>query len=546
MKKTLILHPMLLAALPIIFLYGQNTDDIAFGEVIWPLVLAVAGAAMVYKLLSSLLRNQHRAALLTSVFALWFLSFGHVETVLAPALEHTLSHPYRILTIGYFALLIGMVIIVLRTRRTMAGATAFLNKVAVGLIIWNLALIGYQYLQQSKTAPGMQVAAHIGDVSSRDLPDIYYIILDGYGRADTLASLYGIDNRAFLNDLEKKGFVVAQKSAANYCQTNLSLSSSLNLNYLDNVVARMGADFPTRRPLARLIFHNEIFRLVKRLGYHTMAFSSGCPSTELRTADIYINKVRGPSQFARLLFFMTPVPICMRALNVQYQGDSALHARRISYTLDHLADAADAEQPVFVFAHILWPHPPFVVDRNGRLKPPELSPASTWKDGSHFAGSKQEYIAGYKDQLLYVNQRVRKMVTEILAHSKRPPVIILQSDHGPGSRLDWEHPDQTDMPERMNILLAMYLPGNGPAPSDELSPVNVFRYVLDRYCGTDMKLLENKHYFSTWSHPYRFLSVDKQLIGSNVAVNQDRLGPGIENSTAARKVATVFQNTPAK
>src|SRR5262249_55600413 len=67
-------------------------------------------------------------------------------------------------------------------------------------------------------------------------PDIYYIILDGYARSDVLRRNFGLDNEPFLRRLERKGFFVARRSAANYCQTPLCLASSLNARYLDRLV----------------------------------------------------------------------------------------------------------------------------------------------------------------------------------------------------------------------------------------------------------------------------------------------------------------------
>ena len=67
-------------------------------------------------------------------------------------------------------------------------------------------------------------------------PDIYYIILDGYARSDVMSKLFGFDNEPFLKRLEQKGFYVARRSTANYCQTPLSLSSSLNAVYLNDLI----------------------------------------------------------------------------------------------------------------------------------------------------------------------------------------------------------------------------------------------------------------------------------------------------------------------
>ena len=70
----------------------------------------------------------------------------------------------------------------------------------------------------------------------RRFPDIYYIILDGYARSDVMKSRFGFDNSGFLSHLESRGFYVARQSTANYCQTPLSLSASLNAVYLDELV----------------------------------------------------------------------------------------------------------------------------------------------------------------------------------------------------------------------------------------------------------------------------------------------------------------------
>jgi hypothetical protein len=72
------------------------------------------------------------------------------------------------------------------------------------------------------------------------MPDIYYIILDGHGRADVLAMLYNVDNSTFTNGLEQRGFKVASQSRSNYMRTIQSLSSSLNMSYLDSWSMAMG------------------------------------------------------------------------------------------------------------------------------------------------------------------------------------------------------------------------------------------------------------------------------------------------------------------
>jgi hypothetical protein len=68
------------------------------------------------------------------------------------------------------------------------------------------------------------------------------------------------------------------------------------------------------------------------------------------------------------------------------------------------------------------------------------------------------------------------------------------------------------MTERFAILNAYYFPGSdGTELYDEISPVNTFRVIFNRYLGTEYELLPDKSYFSTGSRPYEFLPVSDEI-----------------------------------
>ena len=64
-------------------------------------------------------------------------------------------------------------------------------------------------------------------------PDIYHFVLDSYSRSDLLESAFKIDNSAFIEELRQLGFYVADCSWPNYVNTRLSLSTTLNMDYID-------------------------------------------------------------------------------------------------------------------------------------------------------------------------------------------------------------------------------------------------------------------------------------------------------------------------
>ena len=107
---------------------------------------------------------------------------------------------------------------------------------------------------ESKIAALLDQGCPLGGLKAPESPrDIYYILLDGYSRHDTLQRVYKLDNSGFLDNLRKQGFVVSDDSLTNYSKTAQVLASSLNMQYLDKVSAALGEDFRSMMPLCRMI-----------------------------------------------------------------------------------------------------------------------------------------------------------------------------------------------------------------------------------------------------------------------------------------------------
>ena len=78
--------------------------------------------------------------------------------------------------------------------------------------------------------------------------------------------------------------------------------------------------------------------------------------------------------------------------------------------------------------------------------------------------------------------------------------------------LDWENPENTYFKERLAILNAVHLPGgDSTGLYDEMTPVNTFRLIFNRYFGTELELLEDESYFSLWDRPYEFIDVTEDV-----------------------------------
>lgn len=519
MKRSIVVHPFLFAAFPIVFSLANNMDQLLVKVSLGPLLAVSALVLLCWLLLGLVVRSWVKAGLVISLFLLLFFSyeaFYYATRDYAVAAGLSRVSTRKALIAAWLILFAAGAYWLVRTRsdlRNLSNVANVISACAVGISVVNVGV--YEIRAGSVSSRGALATVTAGQEDldqSSSLPDIYYVILDGYASSSILEEIYDYDNVPFLDHLTSLGFYVAGGSRTNYCQTALSLGSSLNMQYLDGLADRVGPDYQRRAPLLGLVHDNEVSAFLKEHGYITVVFASGWSITEIRGADVYVSPRWSPDEFQTLLLDMTPVPFVMDQMGMV--GDYDLHRERILYTFEHLADFTQEEAPVFVFAHIILPHPPFVFGPGGE----EINPDYPYS--LHDASSlirergltRDEYIKGYRDQLLFANGKVQSALEAILSQSAEPPLIILQADHGPGSLLDWEDVESTYLRERMSILNAYYMPDGGDAGLyGEITPVNTFRVVFNEYFGTDLELLSDESYFSTWSHPYAFIDVTDEV-----------------------------------
>lgn len=530
MKRSIVVHPFLFAAFPIVFSLANNMDQFLVNVSIGPLLVMFALVLSCWLLLGLILRSWTKAGLIISLFLLLFFSYEAIyyqirDYAVAAGLSRIGTR--KILVAAWVILFVAGAYWLARVRRDLRNPTYIADVISACAVGITLVNVGAYELRAGSVSSGgalARVTAGNQDLGqSPSLPDIYYVILDGYASSDILEEIYDYDNEPFLDDLTHMGFYVAGDSRTNYCQTALSLASSLNMQYLDGLVDRVGPDHGRRAPLLPLVHNNEVLAFRRERGYVTVVFASGWSITEIRGADIYMSPRWSPDEFQTALLDMTPLPFVMDQLGGV--GAYDLHRERILYTFDHLADFSQEEAPVFVFAHVMIPHPPFVFGPDGE----EINPDHPYSlnDANSLIGkrgfTRDEYLDGYRDQLVFANTKVQSALEAILSRSVEPPIIILQADHGPGSLLDWEDPGNTYLKERMSILNAYLIPsGNYGQLNDHITPVNTFRVVFNAYFGTDLELLPDESYFSTWSRPYAFVKVTEELQGAVGARGLDR------------------------
>lgn len=511
MKNPAVIHPFLFAIFPVLFLFAHNIRLFDVRVVLVPMAATVCLASLSWLVLSFVLADKKKAGLIVSLLFLLFFSYESFFEVVRDSMVGVLG-VYIFGTRAYVLLVLAMLFAVgayfiIKTRRSLESATNIANVVAAALVAMSLTNIGACEL---RTWSGWQGGRGTGSTEMNPtrweevgaLPNIYYIILDEYARADVLEKVYGYDNGEFLDYLRQKGFYVARASRSNYSQTILSLASSLNLTYLDDLVNQVGPNSDNLVPAIDMMRNNAVFRFVKHYDYKIVAFSSGYSPTEMTHADVYMAPQRDVlDEFQRALISATPVPFVVRQLGLYDEND--LRRERILYTFDGLAEVSNLEAPLLVFAHIVAPHQPFLFGQHGEEIDPSSEPP--WvDDGTRL---RDQYLQHYASQLTFINNRVEGTVDGILSASDTQPVVVLQADTGPCPVTDVDAPE-----ERFPILNAYYLPNHGNLPLyDGITPVNTFRMIFNYYFGMNYELLEDESYFSSKTRPYAFTNVTDRI-----------------------------------
>lgn len=512
-KRMLVLHPFFLAAYPPLFLLAFNIDQIAPVQVARPLLITLSMALVLLVLFSGFTRNYQQGGLSAFLILVLFFSYGHVFNLLRKYVPGLANHLF--LGIAWMVLLsVGMLLKwKIKNPRALTRILNIITGILLVLPVFNIAI----YLVQSggriatEHLSPLESLAPAGQTPGSDLPDIYYIIVDGHGRSDVVQELFEVDNSEFIDNLEEQGFIVAGGSRSNYVQTALSLAASLNLEYVNYLEDSAGEDYRNRDPLGALIQHSRLRAFLEDRGYQTVAFSTAYAQSTLTDADVFISY---DPQIINDLESMLLLNSATRMLEDRMMGlfrpfNCQMQRGGVLNIFDNLKQIPELPGPQFVFAHIMSPHPPFVFSSNGD---PVNYGDCNGLDAQSFPGSRSDYQTGYSQQLIYIDRLLLETVDLILANSEIAPIVVIQGDHGSGMLLDLDSMQSSCLRERTAILNAYYLPGiEAASVYDTISPVNSFRVILNEYFGTDLPLLADRSYFSTWDQPYDFIDITDKI-----------------------------------
>ena len=499
-RRPLPLHPLLFAAFPVLNLWLQNIEeDVAFGDIMWPLAISVGVAAALTVIFTPLLRSARKAGMAATALVFLFYLYGAVFRPIEGWTIGGVTIGRREVVVGlWVAVASGTVFLAARAKKYVPELTKGLNVIGAVLVLFNGAQIGYHLIRAQPTGIAAidELPNQPSPPSTTRRPDIYFFIFDTYAGEKVLSEQFRFNNRPFLNFLETKGFYVANRSTANYPRTLLSMASELNMRYLDFLTPRMGENTGDTAPLKEMLQEHAVGKYLKDLGYTYVHLGSWWgPTAKSPLADANITQ-KGLSEFADRLLEGTA------AAQITGENFRKREYSRAWYNFRALEDVSkEVDSPKFVLAHFLVPHGPFVLDRNGRYVSLDVQSTRTRE-------------RNYLEQVMWLNKKLTDFVNRRLdVPKKKRPVIILQSDEGPyeGEPTRWsQRPRLKVLYRKFFTLNAMYLPGvnvkrSGLYPT--ISSVNTFRLLFNLYFDARLPLLRDENYAfaDLKKHLYRFI-----------------------------------------
>jgi len=485
---------------PIAQFYAHNITELTPDLLIRPVFTCFAATLAVWLLLSIIPGIRVKAPLILTLSWFFLFSYGHIVYTLFPE-----KVPLAV-EIGYGLLFVGLFLLLIRIRSSLKNLHGPLTLILLVLFLMPVGKIAFYHLGDSATSdirlsettafPPEMEASLKTPLENLHRPDIYYLIFDRYASSRSLKQFLNFDNSAFDEKLREKGFTIADRSMTNFPYTFLSLASSLNARYFDELEnCRKTKD---KTYIYNLIKEAVVPRYLKALGYRYIHIGSWWePTRTNRHADkvFYYDPISSImarwdlSEFEYKLLKTTWIDLVVRRKEAELSKARThnavdIDAQKPLNQIQAVLDSATEPGPKFVFCHFLITHPPYYYKADGSLNIGRKRDVTTDPDI-------------YLDSIRFANSQILRMIETIDRVSDHKPVIIIQADEGPYTTVKKPHDAwknfYTRIRFRTQIINALRIPGiDEKLIYPTISPVNIFRLLFNYLFQTRFPLLEDR------------------------------------------------------
>ena len=487
--KLSVFHHFIFASFPSLFIFLDNINEIPFRDLFLPLITSVFIIVIFWSILTFFF-GQKKSALISTLIIFMIILFAYVRNSLIYAdmldLRMFASNYILIPIFGFFG--ICLIIYILKKE--------FSPKVNQTLNIMSLVIFGFLFSQiglfliNDESFDEAQRLLHVPIFEMKETlptPNVYLILLDAYSGNILLEEDFGYDNSKFFEQLRDRGFFVKERSFSNYPNTELSMPSIMNMNYLDFLIEIQGEDSNDMRLTQKIWNENKVMQVFEANGYYIYAFQGpqGSSSDMITQTFCSLPFDYNAEFVSSLSDFYIPIS------SIREKVGEERHYHVANCVLDTVKNFESDKEPFYMHMHIRLPHQPFIFDSEGNR-------AQDVQEGMQRFD--ERFKDRYLEQLIFTNSKTLEIIDSI---QQRDPstVIILMSDHGGRFGVDWENPSELDLYRALNNLLAVSFPGKESSITENLSTVNIFRVFFNSYFGADYEILDEKYIWYVSKNP---------------------------------------------
>lgn len=497
-------HPFLFCIFPILHLYSNNSIESQLADIFFPILFSTS-LVIVFLLLSKIfLKDLKKSPLIISILICMIFFYGYIYEILNFNEFFEIELKHRIL-LPLFSIIFIIFSVIIAKKVNSQNTNVIFNVVSITLIITLIPnLIFLDYTNFDIENNNIENESYIINqnfytlenpniLESENKPNIFFIILDGYGGTKRMIEDLKYDNYPFLDELKSREFIVSDNSNSNYPSSKWTMTSVFNMIYLPSITQNQ-TDNQHSQLLSFMKQNNEVMRNLKTLNYEIIIFqpdgffNNNYPLTDQTYCNIEHNV---PTKFEQSLLRTTILNFIITSIEVENDRTSILCGfNEAPKFLD------DTNSPIFLYLHLRLPHPPYVFGANGEF----VIPGEMQSEAGSFKNEK-----AYIDSIKFANTKVISLIDEILSKDKNS-IIIIQSDHGYDFDIDYENPSSLSLKQRLSNINAVYYPFGNQVFYDGFTSVNTFRIIFNDLFNAEYEILEDRMFY----HPYGTSYVYKQ------------------------------------
>lgn len=231
-------YPLLLGLYPVASLIAHNRAEMVFSSGLRAILFSVLLAILLQFVFRFLIRDEHKSAILTAFTLLMIYSYGHLIYFFRQSQLFGINlGRHRILMPTYILLFTSVLILFRQAKINLTAISKAFTPLSAILVLFPLSQFVYSstvdYFEANERSRQIRMELPVSLPAEQEPPNVYYIILDGYPRADFIAQFLGEDIAPFLKDISSRGFYIAHCAQAKYTDTRFSMAATLNMRYLE-------------------------------------------------------------------------------------------------------------------------------------------------------------------------------------------------------------------------------------------------------------------------------------------------------------------------